>query len=86
MKRPIHNARLRLGDYTWVFEVFGCAIRVTQTFQNRCANTVEIHEKSLPAFISHLVKGMQQLREARKRREPMFDDLMRAWGVKPSRR
>lgn len=87
MKRhSIHNARLRLGDYSWVFEVFGRAIRITQRFQNRQVDTVEIHDKLLPAFISHLVKGMQQLREAQRRECDSFDELLRQWKVAATKR
>jgi hypothetical protein len=87
MKRhSIHNARLKLGDYSWVFEVFGRAIRITQTFQNRCADTVEIHEKLLPAFISHLVKGMQQLREVQRRERDAVNELLNQWKVTATKR
>jgi hypothetical protein len=82
----IHNARLRLGDYTWGFEVFGPVLQITQRFQNRCVDTVQIHHKLLPAFISHLVKGMQQLREAERRERTAGQELLRAWKVAATKR
>lgn len=66
--RSIHNAKLKWGGYTWHFEVAGHQVRITQiALTNGRKETVEIHDRMLPAFISHLGRGLQQLREAKKK-------------------
>ena len=64
----IHNAKLKWGGYTWHFEVSGRQVRITQIAStNGRRETVDIQDQMLPAFISHLARGLQELREDKKK-------------------
>jgi hypothetical protein len=66
--RSIHNAKLRWGGYTWHFQVCGQQVLITQiAATNGRRETVGIEDRLLPAFISHLGRALQELREARKK-------------------
>lgn len=63
-KHSIHKAMIRWSNLAWHFEVETTGIAITQHMPSG-ETAVWFHHRNLPAVISFLRRGLQEIREAR---------------------
>ena len=69
MKNTVNNALLRIGKKSWRFRLAGSQLGITQQNPGGQVNEITVDDRLLPAFISHLRHGLQEIREVQEPRE-----------------